>query len=250
MTFLKELALGNVARPYNYEIKITMPSDVGVNASTEQYINTLVMSTNMPGSKVSTRDFYIDGRLVKLPGVIQQDQLWSCTFYLDDEYYMRHKIENWMSIIDNYFLRKAPVTGSGLVDIVSSKATSYLTSFANDFFGNASLSSIKNSDNIADGIANTSKFIGKSLFEYFGLNNAGTKNALAASAKVIQKSYSGTTIATCTMYNVFPIEITPISFKDDAVDSVGSFSVTFCYSHHEFEKQNSLLTNVVSSIIN
>lgn len=249
MTFTTELGIGNGARPYNFDLQLVMPTALGTNASTQQFANILVTNTTMPGSKINTREFYMNGRSVKIPGTIQQDQLWTCTFYLDDEYFMRTKIENWISLIDNYFLSGTPTTGSGLIDIVMSKADSYIQSAVTSFLGNVSINDIKNSQSIGDGLANTSKYLASSLLKNLGVIGSGASAAITATATVTQKSYTGSNIATCTMHNLFPIEISPIQFNNDGIDQIGTFTVTFAYSYHEFNKQNNLLTNVVNNIL-
>jgi hypothetical protein len=191
----------------------------------------------------------MNGRLLKLPGVIQQDQSWQCTFYLDDEYFMRTKIENWISLIDNYFLTGTPTTGVGITDILMQKADGYIQKAASSLLGNVSINDIKNSQNIADGLANTSKYLASSLLKKTGVLGSGTYSALTATATVTQKSYNGGSIAECTMYNIFPIEVSPILFTNDGIERIGTFTVTFAYSYHTFNKKNSLLTNVVSAVV-
>lgn len=222
MNVALELMGGNFARPCNYRLQMEMPALIGTSPVSNKYLDTLVKNTSIPGTEVTTRDFWIDGHVVKLPGVAKQDQTWEATFYLDDEYYARLKFEAWIQLCDKYFMRQKPSM---------SKVDRIATGISNLLPGkDRTITTPTNSANTS-----SSNWFNDALKrEGFGAKTAG-ENGEALQAKILltQQTYTGADLVTCTMYNVFPTKITPIRFDDADSTSVSEFTVTFSYSHHE-----------------
>jgi hypothetical protein len=230
-----ELGIGNGARPHNYSIAINMPAELGPSFVTNKWFESLILTTDFPGAKMNTRSVFIDGHEIKIPGTMQQDQTWKATFYLDDNYYARIKMESWMYLLDNYFLHKAPPS-AGFAD-AGSMAINKVTDMIKNFF------KPKSSGGIVSSILESgSSFIDKVLAnEGFGQAvKLMAGQVRKASITVTQKSYTGTDILSCTMYNAFPIDISSITFDDSDVSSISQFTVTFAYSHHEIHKGSGL----------
>lgn len=236
-----ELGLGNGARPCNYKLNMKMPNALGTSIMTNQFLDTLVKNTSMPGSTLNTREFWVDGHVIKLPGVVEQDQTWEATFYLDDGYYMRYKMENWIQLCDKFFLKKDISAGGGKEGIVGAIQNFFMGSSANKNTVQAAISSTATGNGIVSKVLQKEGYITDTSYK--------ANELLATEIVVTQQSYTGGDIATCIMYNAFPTKISAIKFDDADTNNISEFAVTFTYSHHEYVDTSIDLMGALGSTI-
>lgn len=92
----------NVTRPYNYSITIRLPDRLKDFLGLLS-IDTSVKASSLPKLTVDHRDLRYKGRTIKIPDKVSYPGTWSCTFYLDDAYFVRDAIEKWMMMFDTYY---------------------------------------------------------------------------------------------------------------------------------------------------
>lgn len=97
-----DLVNQNVTRPYNYGIVLRLP-DLTKDYIGLLSIDSMVKASSLPKMTVDHLDFKYKGRTIKVPNKVNYPGTWSCTFYLDETYFVREAIEKWMMMFDSYY---------------------------------------------------------------------------------------------------------------------------------------------------
>lgn len=196
--------LSNVARPHKFEVNIIPPTALN-NTYSMTSINTFVTSTSIPQVTIHTADFMINGRKVKIPSRMEYSQTWQCTFYLDDNYYIRRLLEVWMFNMDGFYRSNNEVmpNSGGLVS---------------SFIGG-----------LLDGVKAGLSATGASTSDRLG------------HAEVIPMTVDGRDIFKYTLQNLYPTALSDISFSNDS-GQLATFTADFAFSHYTVSSPNILTT--------
>lgn len=264
-----ELALGgNGARPFKYKIGVTFPSALKLNGfSSQSRLNTLCKSTNIPGARITQKEFWDNGHLYKLPSTKTYDTEWTGTFYLDDSYTIRVLFEKWLSYIDFY-------NGQYYGDLSSSDEASKIMDVADKLIGkapNVAKDIVKDSTEYLNSMMSTTRFSGLSDNINTVTNSILSSDIVGDIDRAVQKFVAGSStpiqgtpdiygdiiitqldilggeIVKYHLYKAYPISLSHIQFDDMKTDSINEFSCTFSFSHYEIETED-LISSTIGQV--
>ena len=96
-TFKSKLG-GGGARPNQFEVTITYPSNVGLGAGEAGRF--LITTAELPGQTMGVTPVYYRGRLIKLAGD-KEFAPFSCSVINDTNFTVRNALEAWMNYIED-----------------------------------------------------------------------------------------------------------------------------------------------------
>ena len=88
------------ARPSLFKVEFQYPSGITTPPTKAEF---LVKSTTIPASTVGSYDVFYHGKAIKVAGDRTFDT-WDTTIINDEDFGIRHTLENWMSIISSHKL--------------------------------------------------------------------------------------------------------------------------------------------------
>ena len=102
----KSNLIGGGARPSLFNVSLNFPSTVSSASVTDENAITptsefLIKGASLPGSTVGTYDVFFHGKPLKIAGD-RSFETWETTVINDEGFEIRHKIEQWMELIQNH----------------------------------------------------------------------------------------------------------------------------------------------------
>ena len=102
----KSNLIGGGARPSLFNVSLNFPSTVSSATVTDENAITptsefLIKGASLPGSTVGTYDVFFHGKPLKIAGD-RSFETWETTVINDEGFEIRHKIEQWMELIQNH----------------------------------------------------------------------------------------------------------------------------------------------------
>ena len=102
----KSNLIGGGARPSLFNVSLNFPSSVSSATVTDENAITptsefLIKGASLPGSTVGTYDVFFHGKPLKIAGD-RSFETWETTVINDEGFEIRHKIEQWMELIQNH----------------------------------------------------------------------------------------------------------------------------------------------------
>ena len=88
------------ARPSLFKVDLFFPSTVVQPPTKSEF---LVRSSSIPASTIGSHDIFFHGRPIRLAGDRNYDT-WETVIINDEDFGIRHSIENWMEMISNPYL--------------------------------------------------------------------------------------------------------------------------------------------------
>ena len=104
--------IGGGARPSLFEVSLSFPTLTSTSttisgdtdaATTTPQSKFLIKGTSIPASTIGTYDVSFHGKQVKIAGD-RTFETWDTTIINDEGFEVRHKLENWMELIQNHKL--------------------------------------------------------------------------------------------------------------------------------------------------
>ena len=180
----------NVTRPYMYNVNIRLP-DVSKDYIGLMTIDTIVKSSSLPKLSVDSIDLKYKGRTIKIPNKLNYPGTWTCTFYLDDTYFVREAMEKWMFMFDRYYDGaniSFSVTGGWIIDkkrIISSATVTQYSKFGTGIqeynFQGLFPISIEEVPLADDRVGSVNEFSVTFAYSYYGIGNGS--NILGSAVK-------------------------------------------------------------------
>ena len=94
--------LGGGARANQFRIKITSPTDLGINLDLAlERTSILVRAASLPGMTLGEIAVPFRGRTIYLAGDRTFDEVWTTTFLNDTDFMIRNAMENWSNGIND-----------------------------------------------------------------------------------------------------------------------------------------------------
>ena len=104
--------IGGGARPSLFEVSLSFPTLTSITTTNSDDIDTittipqskfLIKGASIPTSTIGTYDVNFHGKQVKIAGD-RTFETWDTTIINDEGFEIRHKLENWMELIQNHKL--------------------------------------------------------------------------------------------------------------------------------------------------
>ena len=100
LTEFKSNLRGGGARPSLFSVNLTYPTGISNNSLKSEF---LIKGTTIPASTLGTYEVFFHGKGIKVAGDRTFDT-WDTTIINDEDFGIRHAIENWMELISNHKL--------------------------------------------------------------------------------------------------------------------------------------------------
>ena len=100
LTEFKSNLKGGGARPSLFSVSLTYPNGISTNSLKSEF---LIKGTTIPASTLGTYEVFFHGKSVKVAGDRTFDT-WDTTIINDEDFGIRHALENWMELISNHKL--------------------------------------------------------------------------------------------------------------------------------------------------
>ena len=116
------------ARPALFKVEFQYPSGITTPPTKAEF---LVKSTTIPASTIGSYDVFYHGKAIHVAGDRTFDT-WDTTIFNDEDFGIRHTLENWMNSISNHSLntRNKSVFNTSEGDVAKYKSTLKVRQFS------------------------------------------------------------------------------------------------------------------------
>lgn len=225
--------LANGQRPFRFSISITLPQKIAslTGSLYNQNFNVLAKNITPPSTIIDTVDFGIDGRKITLPITKQLNNTISITFLVDEKHSVVSTLEYWMVCIDSLnvnSMQGPSLVASGVANVVGKVADAAV--------------------NIISNAVSSIPIVGKGINSVLGLSDGIKTEDICGTLKIEYQNYSGNTVQTLVLNNVYPRQIQPSELNNNNTTEISEVTVTFVYTDFSMTPKNGVIDTLTGMI--
>lgn len=93
--------LNDGARNTRFDVKLVIPAQINNTFTNTEGLSIMCKATNFPNRTIQTQNIIFRGRNIPVPISTKYSNTWTCTFYNDENHYLRTLFELWMDAVDS-----------------------------------------------------------------------------------------------------------------------------------------------------